>query len=89
MIFPGFSVMPGYNIIWTLGGLLLISAIIYLVKKYAVPKEYYGPSVILYSACCHRWRRNLLSPGLPMITWTYVLVSLRAMADYFRHIDQK
>ena len=52
MIFPlGFSVMPGYNIIWTLGGLLLIGAIIYLVRKYDVPKRILlaGAAILLFS----------------------------------------
>ena len=52
MIFPlGFSVMPGYNIIWTLGGLLLIGAIIYLVRKYDVSKRIWwaGAAILLFS----------------------------------------
>jgi tetratricopeptide (TPR) repeat protein len=52
MILPlGFSVMPGYNIIWTLGGLLLIGIMFYLVRKYNVPKRilWVGAAILLFS----------------------------------------
>jgi Tfp pilus assembly protein PilF len=35
MIVPvGFSVMPGYSIIWTLGGVILLAGLIFLVRKF-------------------------------------------------------
>jgi len=52
MILPlGFSVMPGYNIIWTLGGLVLIGALIFLIRKYNVPKKilWVGAAILLFS----------------------------------------
>jgi tetratricopeptide (TPR) repeat protein len=52
MIFPvGYSVMPGYNIIWTLGGLVCIGALIYLTRKFAVAKKIWwvGLAILLFS----------------------------------------
>ncbi len=35
MLIPaGFSVMPGYNLLWTLGGVVLLGGLFFLVKKY-------------------------------------------------------
>jgi len=52
MILPlGYSVMPGYNIIWTLGGVVMIGALIFLVRKYEVPKKivWVGAAILLFS----------------------------------------
>ena len=52
MIFPlGFSVMPGYSIAWTLLGLILIGAVIFLMRKYKVPQTIFwvGAAILLFS----------------------------------------
>jgi tetratricopeptide (TPR) repeat protein len=52
MILPlGFSVMPGYKIFWTLGGLLIIIALILLIRKYKLSKKivWAGAGILLFS----------------------------------------
>ena len=52
MIFPlGFSVMPGYNILWTVGGLICIGVLVYFARKYELPKKilWVGLAILLFS----------------------------------------
>ncbi|HJW29768.1 MAG TPA: tetratricopeptide repeat protein, partial [Saprospiraceae bacterium] len=52
MVIPlGFSVMPGYSLIWTLGGIILIGLLIFLIRKYNPPKKilWAGAAIILFS----------------------------------------
>ncbi|HEX5112968.1 MAG TPA: tetratricopeptide repeat protein, partial [Saprospiraceae bacterium] len=52
MIFPfGYSVMPGYNIMWTLAGVVCIGALVYFTRKYDVPKKVWwtGLAILLFS----------------------------------------
>ncbi len=52
MVLPlGFSVMPGYNILWTLGGLVMIGILIFLIRKYKLPKKiiWVGAAILLFS----------------------------------------
>ncbi len=59
MIIPlGFSVMPGYSILWTLGGLLLLGTLAYLHSKYKT-----NPKLLLIGSVI--W----LAPLLPSLAY--------------------
>ncbi len=52
MVIPlGYSVMPGYNLIWTLAGLVCIGILIYVIQKYKPSKKivWVGLAIVLFS----------------------------------------
>jgi Tfp pilus assembly protein PilF len=52
MMFPlGYSVMPGYQLMWTLAGVVVIGAMVYFARKYKIQKRtlWTGLAITLFS----------------------------------------